>query len=171
MSLNTALLQVFHRLSAVGRSFSVGDVAFLRTPMFNELLRAGAETAWAEHELRIPLRNQCTCEACAQESVPKCAVDVKAVGAFVIVRLKPFPSASIPGLMQALSEALGTEVSHYVRGCANRSFDRRPYSHGAYDTETYTLICVNKDEALQEFHSYNQVRMGSEFFVPSVLVC
>jgi hypothetical protein len=168
MSVNTTILHVFRLLSSCGRSFSVGDLAFPRTALLDSVLPEPHLT-WSEHELRIPIDNQCPCEPCRQNSVPKEAIEVRLNGPFVVVRLRPHLSVTPSGLFIAIREALGSDP-HTIRGCTNRSHARLPYSHEAYDLETYAMLCKSPQVSLEEFRQYNRVRLGSEFFVPTELM-
>ena len=171
VSVNTVLLNVFRALSSCDRSFSVGDLAFPRTAVFDQLLddtRGAKNERWVEHELRVPIDNQCPCEQCRQHSVPKQAVELRVNGAFVVVRLRPHVSVTLSGMLFSLQEAIGRDP-HTVPGCANRSCRVQPYTHEAIDIQTYALLCRLPHTSMDEFRDYNRVRLGNEFFVPTEL--
>jgi hypothetical protein len=180
VSANTLLLHLFRTLSALGRSFSAGDLAVrddaLDPSVLDSLLDAGGthnfESDWGELVLRIPLENQCPCGSCREAAVPKRAILFRKKMGYVQIKLRPLASDSIVGLLDMMWRALGVE-DHCVPGCANRSVSC-PYSRDAYDRETYAKLFEKKPdvlaEALQELSRYNSsARVGNEFFIPTAV--
>jgi hypothetical protein len=173
MSANTILLHVFRTLAIHGRSFSVGDLALEDvTGAFDALLLGMPRGSELEHELQYPLDDQCPCDACRAASVPKLAIRFQHAGPnYVRIQPQPHLSISPSGLLLSLFAALGAPPVHaVVRNCHNRSIARVPYSHGAYDCDTYARICRDVPAALAEWERYNRLRVGNEFFVPSEVV-
>lgn len=179
MSVNTRLLALFRQLSKCGRSFSVGDVAFVdEGDLFNSLVESGlvgmSENAGLV-ELRVPLENQCPCDACKAGARPKCAAEFKRLSTphkeYVLLKLKTFNAASLSGLIELAGEWLGMDA-HAVLGCSNRSSGRRDSSFERHDRETYALVCPPErlEEALREYDEYARVRAGNEFFVPTCMI-
>lgn len=174
-SVNTVLLHVFRELSAVGRSFSAGDLVFVDNGLTESMLEAGAtpgyEHHWGEYTLRTPLEAQCPCEACGARAVPKSAADFRKDGEYVMLRLKQHSSASLVGVADMVWSSLGFHP-HSVPGCHYRASSHRPYAFLEYDKETYALLCPeHTEEVFEELARYNRAaRAGSEFYVPRRVV-
>jgi hypothetical protein len=183
-SINTLLLHVFRTLSRQGRSFSNGDLAFLdegpdyEVSIYDALIQAGGmqgfDADWGELVLRIPLDNQCGCDACVCGAAPKCAVLFRRTMGYVQLKLRPAASTSLAGMFEFAWRAMGM-ANEAVAGCHNRSSAPRLYGFHLHDRDTYERVFAKTPEliagAFEEHSRYNaRARTGDEFYVPTALV-
>ncbi len=160
-SVNTAMLQVFHVLAQHGRSFSRGDVALpldVLSPEYRDM-----SVSWEEHELSIPIVSTCRCVPCIEnpsvKTVAWCRVSRDKI---VMVRLREHLYWSLETLNSFFASTPTTS-------CEARSCMDALYVRNDYDLETYRLLNLPQESAV-EIEEYNRCsRSGNEFYAPRAL--